>query len=70
MATTTDEIATAEADAQAPHNTKSATISIDDPEQFPEKLPAGQDEAQEGVRQVEAVTLSWTKQSLITAFVW
>lgn len=71
MANDIDQIATTDAFSKIQPQTNSTAVSIDDPECFPEKkLPAGQDEAQEGVREVEAVTLSWTKQSLVTAFVW
>jgi len=40
-----------------------------DVEGFAEK-PAPVEEAQEGVRNVEAITLTWTKQSLALAFIW
>lgn len=40
-----------------------------DAEGFPEK-PAPVEEAQEGVRGVEAITLTWTKKSLAAAFLW
>ena len=47
-----------------------ASTADSDVDTHPEKIPATGDEAQEGVREVEAVTLSWTKTSLITAFIW
>lgn len=34
-----------------------------------DKLPATVDEAQQGIRNVEAVTLTWTKTSLAMAFI-
>lgn len=46
-----------------------SVIEIHDAEGFPEK-PAPADEAQQGVRSVEAVTLTWTKKSLALAFLW
>lgn len=46
-----------------------ASTAGSDAEYAPEKMPAPADEAQEGVREVEAVTLTWTRTSLIVAFV-
>ena len=51
-----------------PAGTASVAESYD-AEGFAEK-PAPLEEAQEGVRSVEAITLTWTKQSLALAFIW
>ena len=47
-----------------------ASAAGSDADYMPEKMPSSADEAQEGVREVEAVTLTWTKASLVTAFIW
>lgn len=48
-----------------------ATDSVGDNDQndHPDNLPASVDEAQQGIRNVEAVTLTWTKTSLAMAFI-
>lgn len=51
-------------------STIAASRAGSDADYVPEKMPASADEAQEGVREVEAITLSWTKASLTVAFIW
>lgn len=46
-----------------PHDKKEADPSVD---RVSEEAPS--DDAQDGVRNVEAITITWTKQSLILAY--
>ncbi|KAK5078408.1 hypothetical protein LTR64_003180 [Lithohypha guttulata] len=64
-----DNTTTARADENKIQSNLTASAADSDAEYAPEKMPASADEAQEGVREVEAVTLTWTRTSLIVAFV-
>lgn len=57
------------ADEIKAQSSEAASAAGSDADYIPEKMPASADEAQEGVREVEAVTLTWTKASLVAAFI-
>lgn len=46
-----------------------ASVGDNDQNELADKLPAPAEEAQQGIRDVEAVTLTWTKTSLAMAFI-
>lgn len=50
-------------------NVADIAVADTEPAELLEKLPATVDEAQQGIRNVEAVTLTWTKKSLAMAFI-
>lgn len=45
------------------------SVGDNDQNELPDKLPASVEEAQQGTRNIEAVTLTWTKTSLAMVFI-
>lgn len=46
-----------------------ASVRDNDQNELAGELPASAEEAQQGIRNVEAVTLTWTRTSLAMAFI-
>ena len=74
MAANTDTFNTAQGAAEISHEPKRemSTIDVDDDEAI-RKVEAAttvDPNAQQGVKNVEAITLTWTKTSLACAFAW
>jgi hypothetical protein len=74
MAANTNSIDTAQSSAEISHEPKRemSTFDVDEDEAIRkvEAATAVDPNAQQGIKNVEAVTLTWTKTSLACAFVW
>jgi hypothetical protein len=67
-----DSIATVQPGTEPTHDKNINEIGVDEEDAIRkvEEANMPSQSAQEGVREVEAVTLAWTKTSLACAFVW
>lgn len=74
MAANTDRIGAAQRDTEISHDSKREMSVFDvDEDEAVRKVEAATSvdpNAQQGIKNVEAVTLTWTKTSLACAFAW